>query len=71
VEKDISAWAPVLKVGRMFLFNDYQQSQWPGVVQAVDALAERTAQPVYMLPQLVWGNVGLFNVPELFTTPTD
>lgn len=71
VESDIRAWAPILKVGRMMLFNDYQPATWPGVVKAVDALAERTAQAVYFLPQVVYGNVGLFNVPELFTTPTD
>ena len=71
VEKDIRAWSPILKVGRMLLFNDYQQASWPGVVQAVDALAERTAQEVYWLPQRVWGNVGLFNLPELFSTPVD
>ena len=71
VESDIRAWSPILKLGRMLLFNDYQRSQWPGVVQAVDALAERTAQSVYKLPQESWGNVGLFNLPELFTEPVD
>ena len=71
VEKDIRAWAPILKLGRMMLFNDYQIQHWPGVVQAVDALAERTAQSVYKLPQESWGNVGLFNLPELFQEPSD
>ena len=66
VDEDIAAWAPIVKEGRMLLFNDYQPDRWPGVVQAVDGLAERTAQPVYWLPQKSWGNVGLFNVPELF-----
>ena len=55
----------------MMLFNDYQIQHWPGVVQAVDALAERTAQSVYKLPQESWGNVGLFNLPELFQEPSD
>ena len=71
VERDIRAWAPVVKTGRMLLFNDYQPDKWPGVVQAVDALAERTAQSVYHLPQLSWGNVGVYNLPELFSTPAD
>ena len=71
MEKDIRAWAPILKLGRMMLFNDYQIQHWPGVVQAVDALAERTAQSVYKLPQESWGNVGLFNLPELFQEPSD
>jgi hypothetical protein len=71
VEKDIAVWAPVVKVGRPLLFNDYQEDRWPGVVKAVNDLAERTAQPVYFLPQRSWGNVMLFNLPELFTVPTD
>ena len=63
VETDIATWQPVLKVGRSFLFNDYQQGPWPGVVAAVNALAESTGQPVHYLPNPEWGNVALFNLP--------
>ena len=68
VERDIEAWRGVLKIGKLMMFNDYQQNYWPGVVEAVNDLAAKTEQPVYYLPQRNWGNVGLFNLPDLFTT---
>lgn len=71
VDADIAAWAPVVKLGRAMLFNDYQHARWPGVVGAVDAHAERTGQVVQYLPQQAWGNVAIFNLPELYALPPD
>lgn len=71
VDADIAAWQGVVKVGRPMLFNDYQPERWPGVVGAVDALAERTGQVVQYLPQRSWGNVAVFNLPELWARPPE
>lgn len=69
VEVDIATWQPKLKAGRSFLFNDYQHEPWPGVVQAVDAFAQRTGQPVKYIGDALWGNVALFNLPHMCTPP--
>jgi hypothetical protein len=66
VEKDIYSWRRVVKQGRVLLFNDYSQTYWPGVVEAVNNFADKTQQKVNFLPG-TFGNVKLYNLPLVFT----
>lgn len=68
VVKDITAWRGVLKMGKLMIFNDYQHGHWPGVVEAVNEHAAKTEQALYTLPQKSWGNVALYNLPDLFSS---
>jgi len=63
IERDIATWADVVRKGGIMLFNDYSSS-FPGVVEAVNAFAARTQQPVWAVPPKERNNVGLCNLDE-------
>ena len=60
VKKDIAAWRPKMKPGRLFAGHDYNQHNFPGVVQAVnEAFGGRHTR---------WGNVSWVYLTDVIGT---